>query len=513
MPVVSRSDCTQTNVKEYYTFYENSNGSGFSSTLNGIKLQYQACQGANNNNNDLSAFVQQLVNDGKLSTTEQAIFEERVVGHNNCDDAVEKLWEDSGFQRGHDINYDEWTFVVGEGFDDETAIYDKRLVKEMVEAQDVQIVRRVCPSCEVSHKDIYYRRLTPMPADFDLVDTLMNNWFSANNRLNVDFSLHSNYLDAYYGTNGWTFCNYDDPNIGFPRDCGPHGRVNSQWNSYNRGGGDATHHAFLIPADPDFVSTYVPPLFANVKGTDYVVQQGTHTSGTTVTHFDDNDYLIYPSLNFGSSGTSKGFLLNYSKGNDNGKLEIRKGGINGQLIAELNPAMSGNWNTFITAHVELLTDVSGIHDVTLVAKNSGGVMNVGWFELTDFSERSRATNARILATEYSAQSGCRFETHGNLGYFDNNDYVTYTNVNFGSAGTTNNIKLRYAKSNNGGMMEIRSGGPTGTLLATFNPTNTRGWQIYVTADIPISANGIRDITFVGKNVVGVLNFKWFELTA
>ena len=249
-----------------------------------------------------------------------------------------------------------------------------------------------------------------------------------------------------------------------------------------------------------------------VLGTDYTSQQGTHSSGTTVTHFDNNDYLVYSSINFGSAGTTKGFLLNYSKGNDNGKLEIRKGsGVNGQLIAELSPAMTGSWSNFITAHVELLADVSGVQDVTLVAKNTGGVMDIGWFELTDFSERSGVTNARILATEYSAQSGVRIESFGNVGYFDNKDYVTYTNVNFGPAGSTDGIIFRYAKSNNGGKMEIRSGGPTGTLLATFNPTSTGNWQMYRNTYLGLdNMSGIQDITFVGKNTEGVLNFKWFE---
>ena len=95
-----------------------------------------------------------------------------------------------------------------------------RLFKEMVEAQEVPIVRRVCPGCSNSHKDVYYRRLTPMPDDFDLLDTLMNNWFDEDNAHNVDFAIYSTHLDAYYDTHRWTFCNFNDAGIGFPRDCG-----------------------------------------------------------------------------------------------------------------------------------------------------------------------------------------------------------------------------------------------------------------------------------------------------
>jgi hypothetical protein len=36
-----------------------------------------------------------------------------------------------------------------------------------------------------------------MPDDFDLLDTLMNNWMSKDIMLNVDFAIYSSRLDAY----------------------------------------------------------------------------------------------------------------------------------------------------------------------------------------------------------------------------------------------------------------------------------------------------------------------------
>ena len=69
--------------------------------------------------------------------------------------------------------------------------------------------------------------------------------------------------------NRWQFCNYNDRGIGFPRDCGPTGRINSPWNSYTRGGGYAEQHAFLIPADPDFKSD-----IEYHSGTSYSKQSG-----------------------------------------------------------------------------------------------------------------------------------------------------------------------------------------------------------------------------------------------
>merc|ERR1719329_1889624 len=277
MPVVSRSDCTQTNVKESYTFLGDSNNVG--ATIDRITVQFQACQGANNNNNDLEAFVQQLVNDGKLSTTEQNIFKTRIVGNNNCDDATSALLADSGFEKGFEIDSNDWTFMVGEGsrFAYEEPILHDALVKEMLEAQDISIVRRVCPTCVATHKDIYYRRLTPIPEGLNLLETLKNKWIEDNgNKFNEDFALYSSYMDAYFDMNRWTFCNFAS-DVGFPRDCCPTGYVPHQWNSYVRNGG-TNGHAFMIPADPDFESEIEYEKFLTIKGTDYVEQKGTQVA-------------------------------------------------------------------------------------------------------------------------------------------------------------------------------------------------------------------------------------------
>ena len=244
-------------------------------------------------------------------------------------------------------------------------------------------------------------------------------------------------------------------------------------------------------------------------GTDYSAEQGTRSSGTTVTYFDNNDYMIYASLDFGSI---KGFLINYAKANNGGELEIRLGaGTTGQLIANFSPARTNSWSTYQTAHVGLLTEVTGVHDVTFVGKDTNGVLNLAWFELSDFSDRTTVDYARIPATEYSNQSGIRFGNSGEIGWFDNTDFVTYTSVNFGAAGTTDGIRFNYAKGNSNGKMEVRSGGPTGNLLATFSPTYTTGWDMYRDAYIGLpNMSGIHDITFVARDTNGILNFKWFE---
>jgi len=97
-------------------------------------------------------------------------------------------------------------------------------------------VRRLCHDCAESHQDIIYKRLTEVPSDMDLQDLFLANWFDKNNNLGVDFKLYSTFEDAQNDTNEWEFCNYNDPGIGFPRDCGPALATIFQWNSVTRGG-------------------------------------------------------------------------------------------------------------------------------------------------------------------------------------------------------------------------------------------------------------------------------------
>jgi len=95
------------------------------------------------------------------------------------------------------------------------------------------IVKRVCQTCSPEYREIYYRRFTS-PTTFAVYDYLKDNWFNNNNKIHSDFNLYSSYGDAVANRNRWAFCNYNDPGIGFPRDCGIRGYVGGQWNSWKR---------------------------------------------------------------------------------------------------------------------------------------------------------------------------------------------------------------------------------------------------------------------------------------
>ena len=91
------------------------------------------------------------------------------------------------------------------------------------------------------HKNIFYRRWddnNDLLEDLDLIDLLTNNWFSSpqiqGNDFNVHFSFYSSYEDAVNVQNRWTYCNFNDPTVGFPRDYSPSSYTTFQWNSFIR---------------------------------------------------------------------------------------------------------------------------------------------------------------------------------------------------------------------------------------------------------------------------------------
>ena len=138
-----------------------------------------------------------------------------------------------------------WTAVVSKGrygtFDGSSTSFNAVLTAAM--NMGVPVIRRDCAGCDVEHKSIFYRRLTPVPSKFSLFECFKNNWTiksSNRNAFNVDFELYSALDDALAGNTEkrWTFCNGDDVSgVGFPRDCGRTVQAVDQWNSFSGRGG------------------------------------------------------------------------------------------------------------------------------------------------------------------------------------------------------------------------------------------------------------------------------------
>ena len=217
MPLVTRADCTEIEALQIWKLSKG-NDSNLSVTLNRVELDFNACaSNGNGGNNDLESFYRRLKKEGRASEEDYNKLKETLVSQKGCDSAVHDLF----YEKGYELNpvLPGWSQVYGKGlytYPDNThneLWADWSPTSHVVEP--VFYVRRLCQSCHHdSHRDIIYKRLTPVPEDMDVRDLFLANWVSANNTLGVDFDLFSSFEDALEDLNPWEYCNYNDQRIG-----------------------------------------------------------------------------------------------------------------------------------------------------------------------------------------------------------------------------------------------------------------------------------------------------------
>jgi hypothetical protein len=67
MPTVTRSDCTQIDVVESFVIDYSSTSGNFTSKLTSVDVNFNACQGINNQNNNLWAYMARLYYQGDIT--------------------------------------------------------------------------------------------------------------------------------------------------------------------------------------------------------------------------------------------------------------------------------------------------------------------------------------------------------------------------------------------------------------------------------------------------------------
>lgn len=118
-------------------------------------------------------------------------------------------------------------------------------------------------------------------------------------------------------------------------------------------------------------------------------QQGTQLerSDTAVGYIEGGDYLYFDAVDMSGMRVLK---VNYAKGVDGGKVEVRIDSTTGKLLGTLTPASTGAWETWSTATVEL-AEASGAHSLYILATGStAGIVNLDWIELSPSNAQSAA---------------------------------------------------------------------------------------------------------------------------
>lgn len=105
MPVVTRADCTQIDIESEDVTFTYSDETGFHAYIRDLEIEFNACQGANNNNNDLGAYYERLVNEDKIPEEKRDAFEEIIVGETYCREAIDSMLDEKGFMAKPECTY------------------------------------------------------------------------------------------------------------------------------------------------------------------------------------------------------------------------------------------------------------------------------------------------------------------------------------------------------------------------------------------------------------------------
>ncbi len=274
----------------------------------------------------------------------------------------------------------------------------------------------------------------------------------------------------------------------------------------------------ISDASKSHASSISPAFPHRVNAEDYDDQRGTiRGADGKIGYFDDGDYLTYSNVDFGPKGTTTSIRMHFAKGKHNGKVEIRLGGPTGRMIAEWYPHITheGIYDHYTNLDIGI-NDVEGVHNLSFVGRGDCGIMNLDWFELFGHipSKISFEIYPHVHAKDYTYQRGTVCGNRGEIGHFDDGDYLVYSRLNFGLKGTTKTIRVRYAKGPGKfvGKVEVRLGGPMGRMIANWTPDATGGYGVYRITSIDLDAvEGVHDLSFVGRFDGGIVNLDWFEL--
>jgi len=86
MPVVSRSDCTEIDAAETVEFSFDMESREFTFNILAANVSFNACRAAQNN--DLAAYYDKLLSEGRVTQAQKAAFDKIIVGNNNCGAAI-----------------------------------------------------------------------------------------------------------------------------------------------------------------------------------------------------------------------------------------------------------------------------------------------------------------------------------------------------------------------------------------------------------------------------------------
>ncbi|MEV0902960.1 family 43 glycosylhydrolase [Actinoplanes sp. NPDC049802] len=142
--------------------------------------------------------------------------------------------------------------------------------------------------------------------------------------------------------------------------------------------------------------------------------------------------------------------------------------------------------------------------IPAITMTTGGAPQIGTLNPYVRQEAETIAWSSGVETEPAGEGGM------NVGFLDNGDYIKVKGVAFGAGATS--FSARVASAAGGGRIELRLGGPTGTLAGTCTVPGTGGWQTWTSVTCPVSgATGTQDLYLRFTGGTGSLfNVDWWQ---
>jgi glucose/arabinose dehydrogenase/PKD repeat protein len=217
----------------------------------------------------------------------------------------------------------------------------------------------------------------------------------------------------------------------------------------------------------------------------------------TVGFIDNGDWIAFTPYALGNVTSISARVSSAGAG---GNLQVRAGSPTGTLLGSVAVAPTGSWDTFVTVSANLTAGPAASTTLYLVFTGVTGQGSL--FDLDAFTFGTSGFSSTVEGEAFTSQSGVQAAGHAGasggftLGYIENGDWAAYSGVNTAGA---RNFSARISSAGAGGVIQIRSGSQTGTLLGSVTVPVTGDWENFQTVSTALSGNtsGPLFLTFTG----------------
>lgn len=251
-----------------------------------------------------------------------------------------------------------------------------------------------------------------------------------------------------------------------------------------------------------------------IEAEDYTAMNGIQTENTSDTggglnigYVNSGDWVDY-AVNVATSGTYNVSVRVAANGNAQKNIELQAN----NTTSNINFLGTGGWQNWST--ISTTIDLSAGAQVLRLYFASNGI-NVNWIEFEESNGSGPYLN-RIEAESFTSQSGIQTENCSeggqNVGYIDDNDWITFDNVAIPADGNYT-ISYRVATGVNDGTISLRNAQNQSTYgTVNVSGSGSNGWQDWRTISHTVYLNqGSQDLRIFAQT--GGFNINWFEIAS